>query len=156
MHRNIYIYILVYSYSMVQSPSWEANWFPASHEIPRISRNPKVRYRTHKRPPLYIYIYIYIYIYVCVWTLQSYTIAVCRSFEYYQTVFVGLWMQYWRETFASVVEFSERLFTHKPADRNVVILKCLSHFNYLRAVRRILWPCALFWVVHEAFSSLRF
>ena len=27
---------------MVQSPSWEANWFAASQEIPRISRNPKV------------------------------------------------------------------------------------------------------------------
>ena len=38
------------SYSMVQSPSWEANWFAASQEIPRISRNPKVHYRTHKRP----------------------------------------------------------------------------------------------------------
>ena len=36
---------------MVQSPSWEANWFAASEEIPRISRNPKVHYRTHKRPP---------------------------------------------------------------------------------------------------------
>ena len=36
---------------MVQSPSWEANWFAASQEIPRISWNPKVRYRTHKRPP---------------------------------------------------------------------------------------------------------
>ena len=36
---------------MVQSPSWEANWFTASQEIPRISRNPKVHYRTHKRPP---------------------------------------------------------------------------------------------------------
>ena len=36
---------------MVQSPSWEANWFAASQEIPRISRNPKVHYRTHKRPP---------------------------------------------------------------------------------------------------------
>jgi len=35
----------------VQSPSWEANWFAASQEIPRISRNPKVHYRTHKRPP---------------------------------------------------------------------------------------------------------
>ena len=27
---------------MVQSPSWEANWFAANQEIPRISRNPKV------------------------------------------------------------------------------------------------------------------
>ena len=39
------------TYSMVQSPSWEANWFAASQEIPRISWNPKVHYRTHKRPP---------------------------------------------------------------------------------------------------------
>jgi len=36
---------------MVQSNSWEANWFAAIQEIPRISRNPKVHYRTHKRPP---------------------------------------------------------------------------------------------------------
>ena len=36
---------------MVQSPSSEANWFAASQEIPRISRNPKVHYRTHNRPP---------------------------------------------------------------------------------------------------------
>ena len=39
------------TYSMVQSPSWEANWFAASQQIPRISWNPKVHYRTHKRPP---------------------------------------------------------------------------------------------------------
>ena len=39
------------SHSMVQSPSWEANWLAASQEIPRISRNAKVHYRTHKRPP---------------------------------------------------------------------------------------------------------
>ena len=32
-------------------PSWEANWFAASQEILRISRNPKVHYCTHKRPP---------------------------------------------------------------------------------------------------------
>ena len=38
---------------MVQSPSWEANWFAASQEIPRILWNPKVHYRTHKpRPPV--------------------------------------------------------------------------------------------------------
>ena len=36
---------------MVQSPSREANWFAAIQEIPRISRNPKPHYRTHKRPP---------------------------------------------------------------------------------------------------------
>ena len=39
------------TYSMVQSPSWEANWSAAGQEIPRISRNPKVHYRNHKRPP---------------------------------------------------------------------------------------------------------
>jgi len=39
------------TYSKVQSPSWEANWFAASQEIPRISRNPKVHYLSHKRPP---------------------------------------------------------------------------------------------------------
>ena len=38
------------TYSMVHSP-WEANWFAASQEIARISRNPKVHYRTHKLPP---------------------------------------------------------------------------------------------------------
>ena len=36
---------------MVQSPSWEANWFAASQDIPRISQNPKVHYCTHERPP---------------------------------------------------------------------------------------------------------
>ena len=36
--------------SMVQSPSWAANWFAASQEIPRISQNLTVHYRTHNRP----------------------------------------------------------------------------------------------------------
>ena len=51
-HRSI-TYLLTYllTYSKVQSHSWEANWFAASQEIPRISRNPKVHYRTHKPPP---------------------------------------------------------------------------------------------------------
>ena len=35
----------------MQSPSWEAHWFAASLEIPRISRNQKVHYRTHNLPP---------------------------------------------------------------------------------------------------------
>ena len=39
------------TYSMVQSSSREANWFAVSQEIPLISRNPTVHYRTHKRPP---------------------------------------------------------------------------------------------------------
>ena len=50
IHTHLFdTYLLLYS--MVQSPSWEANWFAASQEIPRISPNPKVHYRTHKRPP---------------------------------------------------------------------------------------------------------
>jgi len=49
--RNMYSDPYLLTYSMVQSPSWTADWFAASREIPRISRNPKVHYRTHKRPP---------------------------------------------------------------------------------------------------------
>ena len=46
-HRDTYLL----TYSMVQSPSWEANWFAVSQEIPCISRNPNVHYCTHKPPP---------------------------------------------------------------------------------------------------------
>ena len=42
---------ILLTYSMVQSPSWEANWFTASQEIPRILWNLKVHYRTHKPMP---------------------------------------------------------------------------------------------------------
>jgi hypothetical protein len=36
---------------MERSPSWEANWFSASQEIPRVLWNPKIHYRFHKYPP---------------------------------------------------------------------------------------------------------
>jgi len=50
-HLLTYSLTYLLTYSMVQSSSWEANWFAASQEIPRISRNPKVHYHTHKPPP---------------------------------------------------------------------------------------------------------
>jgi len=39
-----------FTYSMLQSPSWEANRFSASQEIPHILWNTKVHYHIHKRP----------------------------------------------------------------------------------------------------------
>ena len=47
--KTLLLYLL--TYSMEQSPSWEANWFAASQEFPHILWNPKVYYRTQKRPP---------------------------------------------------------------------------------------------------------
>ena len=49
--KNLRVQQYLLTYSMVQSPSWEANTFAASQEIPRILWNLKVHYRTHKLPP---------------------------------------------------------------------------------------------------------
>jgi hypothetical protein len=50
---KLYVQIITYllTYSMEQSPSWEANWSATSQEIPRILWNPKVHHRTLKRTP---------------------------------------------------------------------------------------------------------
>ena len=47
----LHFYVLLTYLLMVQSPSWAANWFAASQEIPRILRNTKVHYCTHRHPP---------------------------------------------------------------------------------------------------------
>ena len=46
-------YLLTYllTYSMQHSPSWVANRFSVSQEIPGILWNSKVHYRSHKCPP---------------------------------------------------------------------------------------------------------
>ena len=49
--RNV---VAVYSYVYnIRSPSWEANRFSASQEIPHILWNPKVYYRNHKCAPAF-------------------------------------------------------------------------------------------------------
>jgi hypothetical protein len=46
--RRLESYLI--TYCMEQRPSWEANRFSASQEIPRILWNPNVHYRRHKCP----------------------------------------------------------------------------------------------------------
>jgi hypothetical protein len=50
MNRLLFTYLLIHSKQ--HSPSWEANWFSTSQEIPRILWNPKVHYCIQKCPPL--------------------------------------------------------------------------------------------------------
>ena len=49
--RLTYLRTYLNTYTMERSPYWEANWFSASQEIPRILWNPKVHYRIHKCTP---------------------------------------------------------------------------------------------------------
>jgi hypothetical protein len=53
LHEINCYFILTYllTHPMEQSPSWEANRFAASQEIPRVLLNPKVHYSTHNCLP---------------------------------------------------------------------------------------------------------
>ena len=50
-HHRVRNWQYFLTYSMEQSPTWEANWFAASQEIPRILWDPKVHYFIHKCLP---------------------------------------------------------------------------------------------------------
>ena len=56
MYTNLINYLFIHltyllTHSMAHSPSWKANWFAASQEIPRISWNPNSHYHIHRCPP---------------------------------------------------------------------------------------------------------
>jgi hypothetical protein len=52
LHTHLHLHCAL-TYCMEQSPSWEANLFLASQEIPRILWEQKVHYRIHTfRPPV--------------------------------------------------------------------------------------------------------
>jgi hypothetical protein len=49
--QKYHSYFVILTYSMEQSPSWGANWFSASQDIPHILWNPEVHYRIRKCLP---------------------------------------------------------------------------------------------------------
>ena len=51
LRPSVFLITYLLTYSMQQSPSWEANRFSAIQEIPRNLWNPNVHYCIHKCPP---------------------------------------------------------------------------------------------------------